>query len=382
VFGTTLGLVLQASPSTYQGAQITEDANAFALSVSSFGEAKVVSRVNVASGQPTLFLNTLPSSTVLAASQFSGATPVPGGAGAVGAPSVAVDEQGEYRIAFTSGAAAELLSGGEFSPATPEVALGPEADSAGAGAATALNPAGGGVSAWPSAGGVAVREDFPNGAAQAALVSGLVQGSVSQLDVAGSESGEGVVGFREGDPGAQEIVGERVSVPPPSVQMEMPIGWVRPSNASFAWSDAEDAAGGVTYSVLIDGHVARAGLHSREVLLDRRLLGSGVRNIQVLATDASGQQSLSGVGKLRVDGSPPVASVRRGRGATVIVRVKDAQSGAVASDTLISFGDGTSAKRKLTASHTYAHGGRYTITVRMRDRVGNEATAHLRVSVQ
>jgi PKD domain-containing protein len=157
---------------------------------------------------------------------------------------------------------------------------------------------------------------------------------------------------------------------------------VRPSEAHISWSDAEDASGGVTYSVLIDGHVVMSGLHSLDALPPSRVLGSGVRHVQVLATDAAGQQTLSNQSNLKVDGSPPVAHVRRDRGSTVTVRVTDAQSGAVAGDTHISFGDGSTVNGKLTVRHVYANPGRYTIVVRMRDKVGNEGTAHLRVSVR
>ena len=392
VFGTTLGLALQASPVTYDGQPVTADADAFALSVSTFGEAKVVSRVQgspgTALGEARLFVNTLPVSTAYTAGQFTGAVPLGGSgpAGGVGVPSVAVDDQGEYRIAFTASGAAQVLLGAERS-AAPEVALGPAATASGAGAVTALNPEGGGVTAWPASApnglfGVGVREDFPGGAAQAALVSGAQDGQVSELAAGGSESGEALVGFREGAPGAYEIVGEGVTAPPPAFLVEAPRGWVRPRNARLSWSSAEDATGGVTYSLVIDGRVVERGIGGLSVLPDLRVLGSGVRHVQILATDASGQQTLSAESNLQIDGEPPVARVRHARGHTVIVSVRDAQSGAVAKDTDIAFGDGTHVNGRLTVRHTYARPGRYTIVVRMRDEVGNEGIVHLRVSVR
>lgn len=386
VFGTTLGLVLSASPSTFAGQPLTQDADAFALSVSEYGAAKIISRVEgepgTALSQARLFVSTMPSSTALTGRQFSAPVPLTAAAQAdVGVPSVAVDERGAFRIAFTAAGAVDVLAGdeGPTAPPAPEVALGPTA--AGAEAATALNPNGGGVTAWPASSGVGVREDFPEGGAQTAQVSGALAGPVSELSAGGSESGESVVGFRQGATGSFEIVGDPVTVPPPPFLVEVPRVWVRPSGASITWHSAEDATGGVTYSIVIDGRIVERGLHGLSALPDRRLLGSGVRHVQVLATDASGQQTLSSEKSLMVDGRPPVASVRHGRGRSVIVTVKDAQSGAVAGATRVSFGDGARASGKLSVRHTYARGGRYVIVVQMRDKVGNEGTAHLRVSV-
>jgi hypothetical protein len=393
VFGSTLGLAMQASPPSYGGQPVTADADAFALGVSEFGEAKVVSRVAGAPGTPLagprLFANTLPVSTAPTGGRFTGPKPLTAGApapGTAGVPSVAVDDQGDFRIAFASGATAEVMKGSEQSSVVPEIPMG-AALGGGAGAVTALNPGGGGVTAWPASSaaglpGIAVREDYPDGAAQSGLLSGAVAGQISGLSIGGSESGEALLGAREGNPGEYEIVGTRVTAPPPSLSVEAPSGWVRPAQARIGWSEAEDATGGVTYSLIVDGHVARSGIRGLSALPDRRRLGSGVRDVQVLATDASGQQTLSGVAELKVDGSPPVARVRRGRGRTVIVTVRDAQSGTVAGATRISFGDGTHVNGRPRVRHAYAHAGRYTIVVRMRDRVGNGATAHLRVSVR
>ncbi|MCL2769688.1 MAG: hypothetical protein FWD42_06205, partial [Solirubrobacterales bacterium] len=393
VFGTTLGLALQASPTTYGGQPLTDEADAFALSVSPYGAAKVVSRVEGVPGtplvSPRLFVNTLQPSSSSAGGQFSGSEPLPGASGGgLGAPSVAVDDQGDYRIAFTAGPAAETMVGSEQSGATvPEVPLGPAATASGAGAVTALNAEGGGVTAWPAGrsqaapSGVGVREDFPSGAAQAALVSGGQLGAVSELSAGGSESGEALLGFREGAPGTYEIVGEGVTVPPPAFSVETPRRWVRPQDARVTWTSADDATGGVTYALVLDGRVVQRGIHALSVLPDPRLLGAGVRHAQILATDAAGQQTLSPEGELKID-APPVARVRHRRGRTVVVRVADGQSGALPGATAVSFGDGRRARGRLTFHHTYSRPGRYLIVVHMRDGAGEQATAHLRVNVR
>lgn len=390
LFGTTLGLAQQVSPSTYDGQPITADANAFSLGVSTFGEAKVVSRVQGSAGtalpDPMLFANTLPVSTYTKAAEFTGDEPVeaPPGSTNVGTPCVAVDDNGNFRIAFTTGTTANIVSGDDQGT-KPEVTLGPSATATGA--VTVIDPSGGGVTAWPAVStsglpGVAIRQDFPDGAAQSALVSGSIDGPVSELSTADSESGESIVGFREGETGAYEIVGERVSVPPPEFSLQAPVGWVAPAHANLSWAEAEDATGGVTYSLIVGGRVVQRGIRSLEVVPARRLLGSGVRHVQILATDAAGQQTLSGETEVKVDATPPVAHVRHGRGGAVTVTVSDAYSGAVAKDTRISFGDGRHVKGKLVARHIYARPGRYTIVVQMEDEVGNRGIAHLRVEIR
>jgi hypothetical protein len=395
LFGSTLGLAMQVSPTSFGGQPVSADADAFALGVSEFGEAKVVSLVaglpGTALGGPRMFSSTLPVSTSPKGSQFSSPVPIASSNAMpledASTPSVAIDDQGHFKIAFTADGAAEVLSGSETGAPVPEVALGPTAAGAGVGAVTALNPEGGGVTGWPASNaqgllGVGVREDFPDGGSQSALLSGAVDGPVSQIGIGDSESGSALVGFREGEPGAYEMVGIPVTVPPPAFFLEVPTGWVTPVHARFAWSEAEDATGGVTYSLIVDGRVVQRGIRALSVIPDRRLLGSGVRHVQILATDASGQQTLSGEGELEVDGSPPVAKVRKRGPHEVVVSVRDAQSGAVAKSTSISFGDGTHSRGKLTVEHTYTHPGRYLIVAQMRDKVGNQGTARLRVNIR
>lgn len=387
LFGSTLGLAMQASPTTLAGQPVTVDADAFALGVSEFGEAEVVSRLAAGTAlSPRLFLNTLPVSTAPNGKQFSGPKSLAGSSSEVGVPSVAVDDQGDFRVAFRAGSSAAVLTGGERTVAHLEVPLG-AATAGTVGAVTALNPQGGGVTAWPSRNpqglpAIAVREDFPTGAAQAGLLSAILDGPISALAIGGSESGEALIGAREGASGGYEIVGARVTAPPPTFYLEVPDGWTTPTKARVSWSSAEDATGSVTYALAIDGNVVERGIRALSVTPTRRLLGSGVRNMQVIATDSSGQQTLSGEAQLKVDGTPPLVRVRKLRGGRVLVNVKDAQSGAVAGATRISFGDGAHLNGRLRAKHAYAHAGRYVIVVRVRDRLGNGATARIRVSIR
>jgi hypothetical protein len=170
--------------------------------------------------------------------------------------------------------------------------------------------------------------------------------------------------------------------PPGQFEATTPVGWVRASAATVTWEAPSEAFGSTTYSVLVDGRTWAYGLHGLSLRLNPRALGDGVHQVQVLATDSLGQQTMTSDATLKVAANPPEVTVRRLGGDSVSVKVFDRASGAVAGDTSISFGDGTRVNHKLTARHTYATAGAYTITVRSRDRVGNTLDVHLRVQVR
>jgi hypothetical protein len=402
IFGTTLGPVLEASPTTWRGAPVTADADAFSLDVSDFELARVAVRVGGAPGSElgasSLFLNTLPTSFDKHGGALTGALPIATGGG-VGAPGVSVTDQGsaegDMLLGWVDGAAARLATvtnRGELSPLAP---LGAPPQP-GATVVTAVNPEGGGVAAWPAldaAGhaGVGVREDFPSGAAQAAILASADGGPVARLSIGRADSGDAIVAFQQGEPGRLELVADRVTVPPANFVLETPTGWVPPRGATIRWEPPPSAVGGVTYSVLLDGRAIARGLTRPSLLPSARLLGNGTRIVRVLATDALGQQVLSPALPLQVDARAPRASVagvgRRRRDGTlprrVVVRVRDPESGVAAGATRCSFGDGTRAVRGTrNCRHVYRRAGRYRIVVRSRDAVGNRMTRVIPVEVR
>ena len=137
---------------------------------------------------------------------------------------------------------------------------------------------------------------------------------------------------------------------------------------------------GLSYAGLIDGRVVKGGLRRHAFHLRSGQLGDGVLRAQVLATDGLGQQLLSGVAKLRIDGQPPGVRVKA-RGSGVTVRVHDAGSGLNSKATEVSFGDGDHAHGGSKLSHAYRRPGRYTIAVRARDMVGNATWRRFEVRV-
>jgi hypothetical protein len=399
VFGTTLGPPLAASPVSWNGRPVGGEATALGLDVTPFGQARIAMRVEgdatSALAGPRIFLNTLGPNFQESASRLSGPELADGGSapppvGGAGAPSVAASDdggqgEGSVRVAVATadgvrqteiGAGRQLEAVG--TPPLPAVADGGEA-------VTAVNPAGGGMVAWPaldSAGHpvVAVRQDFPTGMAQTALLAGATFSPVSGLAIGRAGNGDALIAFRQGT-GRGEIIATRVTTPPPSLRVEAPDRWVRPPRARVRWAVPEGAVGGFDYSVLLDGRIIKRGLSRRRYTPPPRLLGSGVRRLQVLAVDRLGEQVLSQALKLRVDDQPPRLKLRAGRG-QVAVRLLDPDSGVRARATLCRFGDGSRQRGGPGCHHAYDRPGRYPVVVHARDRAGNAETRRLEVKVR
>jgi hypothetical protein len=393
IFGNRLGTaVLDVSATSAEGQPITTEADAPAIAVSTFGEAKIAYRLAGGSGSPyggpRILLNTLPAETDPQGAKLQGAKVLAAGS-TLGPPSLAIGSRGEFRAAYDAGSSAQLVSGSDFEPLRSPLSFGavnsplePSATQV----LTSINPAGGGVSVWQAADGslpvVEAREDYAGGAFQTALLSAPISGPIGRPALGGSGNGDALIAFAQGPSEQQQVMAAIAKAPPGQFEATTPVGWVRTGAATATWEAPTEAFGTTTYSVLIDGHVRARGLHGSSLRLDPRALGDGVHQVQVLATDSLGQQTMTPDATLKLDANPPEVTTRRLGGHGVAVRVFDHASGAVAGDTSISFGDGTHASHKLTARHTYAAAGAYTITVRSRDRVGNTLDVHLRVQVR
>jgi hypothetical protein len=387
LFGTVQSDVLQASPETIAGRPVTSDADAPAIAVNRFGEARIAFRIRGAPGSavPTtqLYVNAIAGEVVPHGSQLEGATPVPGAVqGNLGPPSAAIDGEGDFHLAWTQGGAVQALAGNPHTTGSP-VAIG----TAEGPVHTAIDPEGGATTAWTAPPGappaVQVREDYPLGAFQTAQLAGGLPGSIAGLSLGGDDQGDALLAFTQGPPGQSEVLGDFVQGPPAQFSIEVPVGWVRASSVKIGWEAAPDALTGVTYAVYVDGRPRVQGLSGLTARLDLAGLGDGIHRVQVLASDAAGQQTMSGASELKVDASPPIlrlSYVDRRRG--VRVTVSDRASGVDADATIVDFGDGHVTRRRDTVAREYRHAGTYTITVQARDNVGNHATVHLRVTVR
>jgi hypothetical protein len=397
ISGTTPGPVLPASPDSWEGKPISEDATAIGLAVTGFDRARVA--VRVAGGPssplhgPRIFLTTLGANSSPSGGKPAGPEIVDGGPapGPLGPPSVAAADrsgaEGSILLAFAAGSGVQLgrvdaegkllpleaMTGPAAEPETPTVA--------------AVDDEGGGTVAFEAldaegSPAVAVRQEFPAGGSQTGLLYGPLGGPISQLVGDGSESGDELLAFRQGESGRFAIVADRVASPPARFTVQVPKRWVKPGRARVRWGVAPSAVGGLTYGLVLDGRVVRSGLTRRQLTPRPGLLGSGVRRVQVIATDRLGGDIVSQPVKLRVDAQPPRLRIRlRGRHGVAYLRLSDAQSGLRRGATRISFGDGSRARGGASFHHRYASPGRYTIRVRAADRVGNRLVQRTRVVV-
>jgi hypothetical protein len=387
IFGNTLGNVLAVSQDSAGAQPISADADAPALAVSDYGEAKIAYRIAGGPGSPygtaRIFVNTLPPDTAPSGSKLATSTTVDGGP-TLGPPSVAIEPStngGAFRLTYTDAGAVKVVTGADSGGDRAPVALGPVK---GDRAPTTIAPGGGGVGAWLSTSSaglpvVDLRQDLASGAWQLAQLSAPVGGSADEPALAGSGMGDALVAFRQGPPGDAEVLGATAKGPPGEFLVSSPNGWVRPGAARVSWESAGEAFGSTHYAVLVDGQVRLRGLTRQQALVGLRGLGDGLHHIQVLATDSDGQQTMSSAVDLKIDANPPVARVLREPHGSVRVRISDRASGAVARGTLIDFGDGTRLRGKLRATHVYARPGLYTIVVHCVDRAGNRASIHLLV---
>jgi hypothetical protein len=385
LFGTTKGNPLEVSPTGIAGSPVTADADAPTLAFNEYGEAVVAFRLAGGSGSPLgaphILASTLPMPVAEEVSSFTAPLALDG-AGILGTPSVAIDPNGDYRVAYSADGATRMTSeshGKTGAPATLGGNAGP--------ALEAIDPEGGGVTAWPTnspAGqpAVEVREDFPSGAWQTAYLTAPISGPIGGIAAAGSGLGDELIAFEQGTTQSSQIVGALAQSPPGSFQVHVPSGWVKARSAAVGWEAAADAVGDVTYSVLVDGRSVAHGLRGLTTRLDSRSLGDGVRRVQVLATDDLGQQTMSRTVNLRVNTNPPLVSVRKLSHGRVQVRVYEHASGVKASATLVDFGDRTHIAKRDAVTHTYRRAGRYTITVHATDKVGNHCDAHILVQVR
>jgi hypothetical protein len=399
LFGATINYVLPVSASSFSGGPIQDDADAPTVAFSRVGQAAVAYRQVAGPGSPLpgprIFLNLLPDGESANGAAFTGATvadaAVAGGRTAtIGRPSIDIDEQQDLRLLYDSNGVPRVVEGNDLglagtlslgSPFVGTVLPASELPSA-----SVMNPAGGGISAWASADAhghpaVAAREDFRGGAVQTAILSGGAGGPIADLAVGRSTLGDGLVAFQQGPLGNAAIVTAQVTAPPATFVASVPTGWVKPPQARVSWEPVVSANGPISYTVVLDGRELATPPGTFQVAFNPRGLGDGAHRAQVLARDIYGQAELTAASKLRIDGQPPTVKVTRERGHTVTVRVGDAQSGVRARAVSVSFGDGQRGGGRSLLRHRYARAGVYALTIRVRDKIGNQGVVRRLVSL-
>jgi hypothetical protein len=392
VFGTSVGIPLQASPSEYGGQPLRGAADAFALDVGGFGQGAVAFRQQPgqagALGATRLFVNEIPDVFAETSGAFGGARLVDGGTrSALGPPSVAVDPRSVFVTAFASGAAT-LLGAGDDVEVRPVERLDAGGSTVAGDPLVDLAATGAAVAAWREqrggAGVVAVQEQRADGVDEPTELSAPRGGAVGRLVLGGSGRGDAIVAWSQGSGAGTQIAAAVIDAPPDPFLVLLPDGWRRGRRIPISWDRAPSSIGAVRYSVSVDDEPVVEGLRRLRARLSRDDVGDGRHRVQVFATDSAGQETGSRSGRLLVDRRAPRVKLRR-RGRTLTVTVGDgprrAGSGVRRGSVRIAFGDGRRRARVARSANTYSRPGAYRLVVRARDRAGNLRVLRRKVHV-
>lgn len=408
LFGANVGIPLQVSPSSWEGAPLRGPADAFALDVAGFGQAAVAFRQQPGQASaldaPRLFVNEIPDVFAEGAAAFAGARLADGGTQAgLGPPSVGVDPRGLFVSGVGSGFASLLVSGDDGTVGKAE-RLDDGASTVPGGPLVDLAETGAAVAAWRElrgdAGLVAVQERRADGVVEPTSLSAPGGGAVGAMTLGGSGLGDAIVAWQQGTGPNSQIAAAVVDAPPDPFLILLPGGWQRKPRIPIAWDRAPNAIGGVRYSVSIDDEPVvenRTGLSAR---LGRDDVGDGRHRVQVFAIDAVGQETGSRSGRLLVDRSGPrVRLRRRGRRLTVLVSdgSRRSTSGLRRRSVRVSFGEpraaasasargrkrgkGSGRAPRVVVRHAYGGPGSYRLVVRARDRAGNDRILERRIRI-
>ncbi len=207
LFGTTQGVVLPVSPTALDGTPVGADADAPAVAVSSLSEARFAFRLQGGLGSPTgssqLLGNGLPPLTDDAAGRLVGLARLDAAA-AIGPPSVALDDDGYFRVGYSADGGARLVTGDPGAISAPTTLQAGASDPV----LVTRDPQQGGVTAWGGTddGGrpvVKVRQEFDDGQWQIAHLTAPVSGDINGLSLGRAPGGDALVAFRQGRPSAR-----------------------------------------------------------------------------------------------------------------------------------------------------------------------------------
>jgi hypothetical protein len=415
LFGTSTGIPLQVSPSSWEGVPLRGPADAFSLDVAGFGQASVAFRQQPGQASkldaPRAMVNETPDVFSELSGSFGQALLIDEGArGSLGAPSVGVDPRSLFVSGFSSGPTS-LFGSGDDVAAEPVKRLDAGTSSVPGDPQVDLAETGAMVAAWRELRGavglVAVQERRADGVVEPTELSAPHGGAVGRLVLGGSGLGDGIIAWEQGSDANTQIAASVIDAPPNPFLVLLPEGWQRKKRVRIAWDHSLNAIGRVRYSVSVDDEPVVENRKQLNAYLAGDDIDDGRHTIQVFAVDAAGQETGSRFGRLKVDRRGPEVTLRR-RGTRLTVVVSDgprrSTSGLRRGSVKVSFGAGGGAKasssvrRKQPAAHgrrkgkqkpiivrvrhAYDHGGRYLVRVRARDRAGNQTVYSREVGVR
>ena len=415
LFGTTVGIPLQVSPSSWEGVPLRGAADAFALDVAGFGQAAVAFRQQPGQSSklsaPRLFVNEIPDAFATGAAAFKGARLVDGGnLGALSAPSVGVEPNGAFVAGFGSGNSS-LLGSGDVEAVKAVERLDDGGSSIASEPLVDLAETGAAVAVWReqrgASGLVAVQERRSDEVIEPASLSAPRGGAIGSLRLGGSGLGDAIVAWTQGSGANTQVAAAVVDAPPDPFFVQTPSGWRRQAEVAIHWAAAVNALGSLTYSVSVDDEPVGKPTERLFARLRSGEVGDGRHRIQVFAIDEAGQETGSRNAVLLVDRTPPKVRLRR-RGEHLAVLVSDGAaretSGVKSSSLHVGFGDGSGGGKKgggattisaappkgkqgkkalvKTVRHRYPRPGVYALTVSVRDRAGNTTELKRKVRVR
>jgi hypothetical protein len=205
----------------------------------------------------------------------------------------------------------------------------------------------------------------------------------------GDGGGDAAVAWVQGTAGANQIVVDQMYQPPGAATVATKLSYSRSAQPVLGWSASSARWGPITYTVSVDGtQIGQTGGGSLRV---PAALADGPHTWRVTATNPAGLTGISKIARLFVDTVPPVVKVTesgpRRAGATEIVRLsyRDPAPASGVAKLTIRWGDGTVTQVKPgthRVAHVYRRAGRYTITVTVTDRAGNETKVVRHVKIR
>ncbi|PTL60629.1 PKD domain-containing protein [Paraconexibacter algicola] len=403
LFGGTMGIALQVSPSERDGRPVRGRTDQLALAVAGFGQAVVGYRElgegDEAAADARVWTNAIPESFSDKAAAFAGPRLADGGPAAPDQPlsappgpvSVATTPAGAVAAGVAVGPASLVVSGDDRSVGAP-VRLDDGTSTASGDPVVGLSSADAAAAyAWRvqqgRVGAVAAREVRADGVPTTRVLSAPRGGRVTDLRLAGSGVGDAAIAWVQGEGDGTQIAAAVIDAPPAQFAAQAPLTWVRTPTAKLAWDTAPHAIGGVSYDLTVDDEQVATGLTRTRTELPLADVEDGRRTLVVIARDSAGQETESIPTELRVDRTAPTVTVGRSGRRGVRVAITDGaageSSGPSAAGTTVRFGDGRGTRGRVSRIvHTYRKAGRYRVTVTTRDRVGNRRVLRRTVVVR
>ncbi len=208
------------------------------------------------------------------------------------------------------------------------------------------------------------------------------------LAAGGDAGGDATVAWVQGSGAGTQIVADQLYQPPGAATVSKTTSYSRSAQPVLGWTPASGRWGPITFTVTVDG--VQVGQTQGSSLRVPAPLRGGSNTWFVTASNPAGLSAGSTVGRIFVDTFPPVVKVTesgpRRAGSNEILRVsyRDPAPASGVATVTIRWGDRTSTHVKLGThriAHVYRRAGRYTITVTVVDRAGNQTKVvrHLKI---